>query len=203
MIKITQSMILMLIIFKIVTKIMFNSDTTKLIYENGIFVHVNTFFAITNNNTDTNADTNADADADADADDADDADADDDTDNSVNVDCLLFNNNQPNLLYNIKSVQQHNLLYDVKAVQQHDTLYSVKVVQQHDLVYDNNNVVYKHRNIGGNDRDCVNNNDYDHVNNKDNTNSIQAIVATILKIRMNCIFYIHINNNDGGMIVIV
>ena len=92
-------------------------------------------------------------------------------------------------------------------------MYNVKAVQQHDFVCDNNNMIYNYRsnvvndhdyncfndlkslndnnNDGGTDLDCVNNNGCDHVNNnKDNANSIQAIVASIIEVMINDILYI-------------
>ena len=63
-----------------------------------------------------------------------------------------------------------------------------------------NNVVLKTKagSNAVNDCDFVHNNDCDHMNNKDNANSIQTIVATILQVRMHGIYIHDNNNNDCG-----
>ena len=80
-------------------------------------------------------------------------------------------------------------------------MYNVKAVPKHDFVCDNNNVAYKHGSnvVNDWDWDCFWNlkslydntnsgNDCDCVNN--NANSIQAINATLLKVKINGIFSI-------------
>ena len=56
-------------------------------------------------------------------------------------------------------------------------LYDLNAIQQDDFVCNNNHY-------------CLNNNDSGPVSNNDNENGIQAIVTTLIEVRMNGMFYI-------------
>ena len=64
-------------------------------------------------------------------------------------------------------------------------------------------VLHDNNNDGGTDCDCVNNNECDHVNNKDNANSIQAIIATIIEVRINGIFYIQARKKNNILYILI
>ena len=83
----------------------------------------------------------------------------------INTVTKTDNNVPPYLLYNADNNVRPNLLYNVNAI------------QQDDFVCDNNQYY-------------LNNNNCDPVSNNDNANSIQAIVDTIIEVKMNGMFYI-------------